>query len=78
MAWRSSGSSNQSLIDNLEKNGLIETKRVKDAMLQVLPTTIFVSDRFRENTNQATELTLSRSTARTTHQGTPTMTDRSP
>ena len=43
MAWRSSGSSNQSLIDNLEKNGLIETKRVKDAMLQVLPTTILVS-----------------------------------
>ncbi|KAJ4347667.1 hypothetical protein N0V95_005210 [Ascochyta clinopodiicola] len=35
MAWRSSGSSNQSLVDNLEKNGLIETKRVKDAMLQV-------------------------------------------
>jgi len=35
MAWRSSGSSNQSLIDNLEKNGLVETKRVKDAMLQV-------------------------------------------
>jgi hypothetical protein len=43
MAWRSSGSSNQSLIENLEKNGLIETKRVKDAMLQVLPTTILVS-----------------------------------
>ena len=40
MAWRSSGSSNASLIENLEKNGLIETPRVKDAMLQVLPTTI--------------------------------------
>ncbi|KAJ4412579.1 hypothetical protein N0V91_000337 [Didymella pomorum] len=35
MAWRSSGSSNASLIENLEKNGLIETQRVKDAMLQV-------------------------------------------
>jgi len=38
MAWRSSGSSNQSLIDNLEKNGLIETKRVKDAMLSTART----------------------------------------
>lgn len=43
MAWRSSGSSNESLIENLEKNGLIETSRVKNAMLQVLPTTILVS-----------------------------------
>ena len=50
MAWRSSGSSNQSLIDNLEKNGLIETKRVKDAMLQVLPTTILVSRQDNNNT----------------------------
>jgi hypothetical protein len=49
MAWRSSGSSNQSLIDNLEKNGLIETKRVKDAMLQVLPTTILVSRQDNSN-----------------------------
>jgi hypothetical protein len=43
MAWRSSGPSNKALIDNLEQNGLIETQRVKDAMLQVLPTTILVS-----------------------------------
>jgi protein-L-isoaspartate(D-aspartate) O-methyltransferase len=50
MAWRSSGSSNESLIDNLEKNGLIETRRVKDAMLQVLPTTILVSRQDNNNT----------------------------
>ncbi|KAH7094974.1 protein-L-isoaspartate O-methyltransferas-like protein [Paraphoma chrysanthemicola] len=35
MAWRSSGSSNESLITNLTRNGLIESERVKDAMLKV-------------------------------------------
>ncbi|KAH6637498.1 protein-L-isoaspartate O-methyltransferas-like protein [Boeremia exigua] len=35
MAWRSSGSTNASLIANLETNGLIETPRVKAAMLQI-------------------------------------------
>ncbi|KAF2033310.1 protein-L-isoaspartate O-methyltransferas-like protein [Setomelanomma holmii] len=35
MAWRSSGSSNESLINNLARNGLIESNRVKEAMLKV-------------------------------------------
>ncbi|KAF2130025.1 protein-L-isoaspartate O-methyltransferase [Dothidotthia symphoricarpi CBS 119687] len=35
MAWRSSGSSNETLIANLARNGLIESDRVKEAMLQV-------------------------------------------
>jgi hypothetical protein len=37
MAWRSSGSSNEALINNLKQNGLIENDRVKEAMLKVLP-----------------------------------------
>lgn len=32
MAWRSSGASNEALIDNLAENGLITSERVKDAM----------------------------------------------
>ncbi|KAL5116785.1 hypothetical protein ACEQ8H_005266 [Pleosporales sp. CAS-2024a] len=36
MAWRSSGSTNEALINKLEQNGLIESKRVKEAMLKVL------------------------------------------
>ncbi|KAL9052324.1 MAG: hypothetical protein Q9162_005468 [Coniocarpon cinnabarinum] len=35
MAWMSSGSSNQGLVDNLYRNGLITQARVKDAMLSV-------------------------------------------
>jgi hypothetical protein len=35
MAWRSSGSTNEGLITNLHRNGLIEADRVKDAMLKV-------------------------------------------
>ncbi|KAF2827367.1 protein-L-isoaspartate O-methyltransferase [Ophiobolus disseminans] len=35
MAWRSSGSSNAALINNLKQNGLIESGRVKDAMMKV-------------------------------------------
>jgi hypothetical protein len=35
MAWRSSGSTHQELIENLYKNGLINDKRIKDAMLKV-------------------------------------------
>jgi protein-L-isoaspartate(D-aspartate) O-methyltransferase len=35
MAWRSSGTSNQSLITNLERNKLIQSDRVKQAMLKV-------------------------------------------
>jgi hypothetical protein len=35
MAWRSSGTTNESLIANLERNKLIETDRVKQAMLKV-------------------------------------------
>jgi protein-L-isoaspartate(D-aspartate) O-methyltransferase len=35
MAWRSSGTTNESLIANLERNKLIESDRVKQAMLEV-------------------------------------------
>jgi len=35
MAWRSSGSSNEALIENLSRNGLITSERVKRAMLSV-------------------------------------------
>lgn len=35
MAWRSSGSSNETLIANLARNGLIEDERIKEAMLKV-------------------------------------------
>lgn len=35
MAWRSSGSSNASLIENLFRNSLIKTPRVKEAFLSV-------------------------------------------
>ncbi|CBX98113.1 hypothetical protein IAQ61_010218 [Plenodomus lingam] len=35
MAWRSSGSSNESLITNLRRNGLIDSDRVEQAMLKV-------------------------------------------
>ncbi|KAF2466720.1 protein-L-isoaspartate O-methyltransferase [Lindgomyces ingoldianus] len=35
MAWRSSGSTNAGLVNNLAQNGLITNDRVKDAMLQV-------------------------------------------
>ncbi|RMZ70290.1 l-isoaspartate o-methyltransferase [Pyrenophora seminiperda CCB06] len=35
MAWRSSGTTNQSLISNLVKNKLIKSDRVKDAMLKI-------------------------------------------
>lgn len=36
MAWRSSGSSNATLVENLARNGLIKSDRVKAAMLKVL------------------------------------------
>ncbi|KAK3677170.1 hypothetical protein LTR78_002708 [Recurvomyces mirabilis] len=35
MAWRSSGSTNETLIENLARNGLIKQDRVKQAMLAV-------------------------------------------
>ncbi|KAI9777706.1 MAG: hypothetical protein M1839_008625 [Geoglossum umbratile] len=35
MAWRSSGTSNEGLINNLANNGLIRSERVKEAMLAV-------------------------------------------
>ncbi|QDS71447.1 hypothetical protein FKW77_003697 [Venturia effusa] len=35
MAWRSSGATNKDLINNLFKNGLIKSPRIKDAMLAV-------------------------------------------
>ncbi len=35
MAWRSSGSSNAALVNNLAANGLIKSERVKNAMLKV-------------------------------------------
>jgi protein-L-isoaspartate(D-aspartate) O-methyltransferase len=47
MAWRSGGSTNAELINNLFKNGLITTSRVKEAMLKVgdlsfLPSSAFL------------------------------------
>lgn len=35
MAWRCSGASNRELVENLFQNGLIESPRVKGAMLSV-------------------------------------------
>ena len=35
MAWRSSGNTNEELVNNMAKNGLIEDERVKRAMLGV-------------------------------------------
>lgn len=35
MAWRSSGATNEALIENLARNGLISSERVKKAMLGV-------------------------------------------
>ncbi|XP_013401870.1 protein-L-isoaspartate(D-aspartate) O-methyltransferase isoform X2 [Lingula anatina] len=35
MAWRSSGSNNENLINNLKRNGIIKDERVYQAMLQV-------------------------------------------
>lgn len=35
MAWRSSGTSNANLVDNLYKNGIIETEKVRDTMKNV-------------------------------------------
>jgi len=37
MAWRCSGSSNKELVENLFKNGLITSSRVRDAMMMVCP-----------------------------------------
>lgn len=37
MAWRSHGSTNDELIDQLWRNGLIKDERVKEAFLKVLP-----------------------------------------
>jgi protein-L-isoaspartate(D-aspartate) O-methyltransferase len=35
MAWRSSGATNEQLIENMAANGCIESERVKEAMLKV-------------------------------------------
>ena len=35
MAWRSGGRTNAELVNNLYKNGLITTERVREAMLKV-------------------------------------------
>jgi hypothetical protein len=35
MAWRSSGNTNEELIENLSRNGLIKYARVKAAFLKV-------------------------------------------
>jgi len=35
MAWRCSGNTNEELVNNMAKNGLIEDERVKRAMLGV-------------------------------------------
>lgn len=34
MAWRSHGTDNKSLVENLYKNGIIKSNKVKEAMLQ--------------------------------------------
>lgn len=38
MAWRSSGATNEALIENLARHGLITSSRVKQAMQGVHPT----------------------------------------
>ena len=35
MAWRSSGGTNEELVNNLHRNGVIESERVRKAMLRV-------------------------------------------
>jgi hypothetical protein len=35
MAWRSSGATNAALVENMARNGLITSSRVKQAMLRV-------------------------------------------
>jgi hypothetical protein len=35
MAWRSSGATNKALVNNLQRNGVIENDRVSQAMLGV-------------------------------------------
>lgn len=35
MAWRSSGQTNEELVNNLFRNGVLTTERVRDAMLKV-------------------------------------------
>jgi hypothetical protein len=57
MAWRSSGSSNEALINNLKQNGLIESDRVKEAMMRVLPSqhafsVLFIIKKVEANTPQ--------------------------
>jgi protein-L-isoaspartate(D-aspartate) O-methyltransferase len=36
MAWRSSGRTNEELIENLYRNGLVTSSRVREAMKKVL------------------------------------------
>lgn len=43
MAWRSSGSTNAALIANLASNGLINSDRVKEAMLKVCSLSYWLS-----------------------------------
>lgn len=47
MAWRSSGTSNEDLVNQLWQNGLIKDERVKTAFLKVPPTEhIFSHDEY--------------------------------
>lgn len=73
MAWRSSGASNEALIENLAKNGLIHSPRVKQAMLGVRQTHNNTTFKFFELTNFCT-----RSTAHTTPPTPPTKTPPNP
>lgn len=71
MAWRSSGATNEALIENLARNGLITQPRVKQAMLSV-PFPLSSSPPFIKANDTI------RSTAPTTPPRNPTPTTRNP
>lgn len=62
MAWRSSGATNEALIENLSQNGLIHSERVKQAMLGVHHYILHVHRRSFANVtaHRSTELTTRR------------------
>lgn len=74
MAWRCSGSTNESLIENMWKNGLITDPRVKEAFLKVRPHHIPRSQSSDDDVNGYHY----RSTAPTMHPPHPTKTPPSP
>jgi cell division protein YceG involved in septum cleavage len=44
MAWRSSGMTNEELVSNLHRNGVIESEEVRQAMLRVRSSCISLMD----------------------------------